>query len=241
MALNSGRSAVSVHSNRTDFGGRDDGPGALEPAQGKLPVDLVPGGHGVGRDLDPEPQVEQFERRLGHADVGLDARDRDVADIPAVELFEKLGDGAAMKGRLGRPLRYQLGDAGRASGPARGDTARSPRPASPAAFAPRIRCDHVGDHPLAVRDQLRGACPAGPRPSSAPCRAVNRWVRRIESPPPPENLRHSTVTNSGHSSAAMLRAVSPDCQAIRLAEASPGRSLSHPARLVYSPDASIAI
>ena len=118
------------------FRGRDDGAGPFEAAEGEFPVDLVPGGDGVGGDLHLKPEVEQLEGGLGHADVGLDARDRDVADVPAVELFEKLGrlrssetsswPADPVSARRWRPW----------SGRGLADTARSPRSEDSAASRP---------------------------------------------------------------------------------------------------------
>ncbi len=110
IALNSGRSAVSVHSNSTDSVVETIGPGPFQPAKGKFPVDLVPGCHGVGRNLYRKPKVEQLEGSLGHADMGFDAHDRDVPDIAAVELLQELGHRTAMKRRFRRAFRDQLGD-----------------------------------------------------------------------------------------------------------------------------------
>ena len=45
--------------------GIDRSAGMLEAAEAEFPVELAAGGHRIGRDLDPEAQVEQFQRRLG--------------------------------------------------------------------------------------------------------------------------------------------------------------------------------
>ena len=95
------------------FGGRDDRAGSFEAAEGEFPIDLVPRRDGIGGDLHLKPEVEQLEGGLGHADVGLDAHQGDVADMSAVELLEELGHRAAVKRGLGRPLRDQFGDGGR--------------------------------------------------------------------------------------------------------------------------------
>src|SRR5262249_11547998 len=52
------------------------------------------------------------EGGLGHANVGFDPGNGDMAHVPAVELLEKLRDRAAVERRLGRPIRYQVGDRG---------------------------------------------------------------------------------------------------------------------------------
>jgi len=40
--------------------------------------------------------------------VGLDPHDRDVADVPAVELLQELRDGATVEARLGGPVRDEF-------------------------------------------------------------------------------------------------------------------------------------
>ena len=69
-------------------------------------------GHRIGGHLDAKAEIEQFEGSLGHADVGLDPDDGDMADITAVELFQELGDGTAMKGQLAGTIRDQVGHFG---------------------------------------------------------------------------------------------------------------------------------
>src|SRR5262245_15938778 len=69
------------------LGGGHDGPSVLEAAEGELPVDPRSRADGVGRDLDPEAEVEQLERRLRDADVRLDADQGDVLGLPSVELL----------------------------------------------------------------------------------------------------------------------------------------------------------
>ena len=153
IALNSGRSERLGPLEQDGLGGRDDGPGVFQPAEGELPVDLVPGGHGVGRDLDAEAQVEQFEGRLGDADVGLDPGERHVADVAGRRAARGAG-GPRSSGRSSwRAGRGSARRSRRPSGPGPCGYCSVAQTGIPRARAPRIRADRVGDHRLAVRDQ----------------------------------------------------------------------------------------
>src|SRR4051794_40779303 len=79
-ALESGMVGTFGPFEEGGLGGRDDHAGAFKSAEGELPVDLRPRGHGVGQNLDPVAPVEQLQGGLGDADVGLDPDDRDVPD-----------------------------------------------------------------------------------------------------------------------------------------------------------------
>ena len=46
--------------------------------------------HSVGGNLHAEPELDQFENRLGDANVGLDARHGHMADVMPVQGFEEL-------------------------------------------------------------------------------------------------------------------------------------------------------
>ena len=138
------------------FGGRDDGPGSLEPAQGEFPVDLVPRRRRHRREPAPETPA-----RAARAPSGPRKR---APRCPPRSRGGHSGHKAAREagGPHSNETSVLAGRSGISSAIA---AVVGPRPRGYCSVAhtgrfkqlgaPGSSVDHIGDHPFVVRDQLQ--------------------------------------------------------------------------------------
>ena len=84
------------------LGRREHGAGRFHPPQGGLVIEVVPRSHRIDGHVYPPAIGQQVEHRLLNADVGFDAADQQLFDVPLAKVRKQLRQLPATETELGR-------------------------------------------------------------------------------------------------------------------------------------------